>query len=102
MTSGRGYYGYSDSGMSQNMKVAKTFKCKDCGHEHDKPYPPLPEEKETSAPQGHLESLTCYVTKLNFLEATEEIFGFGIAKGGSAHNPSLTSPCEFMTADGFR
>jgi hypothetical protein len=64
-----------------------------------------------------LESLTCYVSKVNFGTADKnEIFGFGIAKGGSPNNPryilshhwipnsicSLTSPCEFVTLAGFQ
>jgi len=101
-TSSGGYYGYSGASVNENIKLAKGFTCKDCGHSHDKPYPPLPKKEELPSPKpNRFEALTCYVSKLNFLDSSKEVFGFGVAKGGSQHNPSLTSPCEFMTLDGF-
>lgn len=104
-TSGGGYYGYGGSSVKENIKAAQSFHCPDCGHNAEHPYPPLPTEIKTNAPQGlATETLTCYITKQNLLKDApqDELFGFGIAKGGSAHNPSLTSPCEFMSFGGFK
>jgi hypothetical protein len=87
------------------LKVAKDFKCTDCGHSHSKPWP-SPDHKPATAAEGSNipDELNCYVTKTVFGDKIDDkiaIFGFGISKTGSPNNPQLTSPCEFMTLDGF-
>ncbi len=100
---------YYKSVMDNNVKVAKAFSCPDCGHTHSKPWPPLTPVLQQQAPAKQQiavpESLVCYVTKRQFGEKLEKqedpIWGFGICQSGPSHNVQLTSPCEFMTLDGF-
>lgn len=114
-SSGSGYYSYGSSSMEENVKLASGFTCKDCGHTHDKPYPEIAVEAAKPQIAELHESLTCYITKMNVSNAgnetyfpcliskdKNEVFGFGIAKGGNQYNPSFTSPCEYMTLSGFK
>lgn len=102
--------------MEANIRKAANFTCPDCGHTSAKPWPPLPDAAAKPAPAAANgapaatpaaapldESFTCYVTKTNLRDAEkDDVFGFGLQRTGSAHNPQLTSPCEFMTLAGFK
>lgn len=65
-SSGGGYYSYGNNNKSSSEKAAKEFKCSECGHTHDKPFPPL---AVAEAPHQNLkyDELTCYATRLNIL-----------------------------------
>lgn len=82
---GGGYYAYGAAAMKNNIKAAQGFVCPDCGHTTDKPYPPLPtEEKTVALSNPHLQSLTCYITKMKFENRdSNAIFGLGICQSGS-------------------
>lgn len=103
---------YYKSTIRSNVTVSKNFKCPDCGHCQTKPWPELPaddvkqskEEVKEGQPPKAPEVLTCYVTRTLFGEKVEDklpIFGFGICQSGPQHNIQYTSPCEFMTLDGY-
>lgn len=46
-----------------------------------------------------------YISKQKFIlkqfESKSELFGYGLSVSGPAHRPSLTTPCEFLTAESF-
>ncbi|KAH3758444.1 Ubiquitinconjugating enzyme subfamily protein [Pelomyxa schiedti] len=117
----------NERSSSGNAALAQAFVCKDCGHSHASPKPPLPTAEELQAATKRTaakaatavtatattasastnsavsEFIKCYVSKVEFLSAPPAtVFGFGINKSGTPYNPSLTSPCEFMTYDSFQ
>jgi hypothetical protein len=97
---------YYATQMKDNIAVSRQLVCSDCGHTHAKPFPELPTNiKEGKREESKVpELLTCYVTKIRYEDNNSNaspIFGYGIARGGNNYNPTLTSPCEIMTYEGF-
>jgi hypothetical protein len=99
-SSGGSYYGYGSSQKDASASTARKFTCADCGHTHAKPYPALP-KGDGPRRDTKFDEITCYATRLNILEAKQEIFGFGISKSGNDKNPNYSSPCEYITSEGF-
>lgn len=103
-----------------NLKLSKSFSCKDCGHNYKKPFPPinagkpeLPLKKQDSkkgkkvAPKedSSKEVIIDYMSKEQFSLAVpksdEDLFGYGLIVSGPTHRPSLTTPCEFLKQESF-
>lgn len=119
------YYGYSARNKANDAGKFKNFKCETCGHTPEKPFPPLPKEDKAQK-VSKFDEITCYATRVNILfnseiefdflpppffffdfivnieDGTNDVFGFGIAMEGNPKNPSFTSPCEYITAEGFQ
>lgn len=83
-------------------KLTKAFSCPDCGHTPSKPYPPFLDQPQGVLPKAIHPDLTCYATKELYDPSSDAVWGFGVARNGTPQNPQLTSPCEFMTLDGFQ
>ena len=112
-----GLASYNDVVLSNNEKLARGFTCKDCGHTHKKPYPPLHTEdnkakgkgKGKASQVGHQEEkfqLVDYISKVKFESGKkpknkDELFGYGLIVTGANWRPSLTTPCEFLSGESF-
>ncbi|KAL4226827.1 hypothetical protein ACF0H5_014805 [Mactra antiquata] len=99
---------------SHNLKLSKAFKCEDCGHSYNKPYPPLEPakvslKKSTSKTSALGKSkgpqIIDYMSKEPFQIAKPksdgELYGYGLIVSGPTHRPALTTPCEFLQRDSF-
>ena len=99
-----------------NKKLAVNYTCKDCGHTHKKPYPPM--EVNAAAAKGKGKGkgkagadtsgyqIVDYISKDKFNSNAkptkrEDLFGYGLIVSGPSHRPALTTPCEFLTGDSF-
>ncbi|GFR72417.1 ubiquitin-conjugating enzyme E2 6 [Elysia marginata] len=119
----------SSSGNSgtynNNLKMSKSFCCKDCGHTYSKPYPELETTQDgkgkgkaskdsktktpASAKKGSESDKTPqiidYISKEKFKaqkpDSVNELFGYGLVVSGNFWRPTLTSPCEFLTGRSF-
>ncbi|WAQ93483.1 UB2J1-like protein [Mya arenaria] len=98
--------------MTHNMKLSKGFKCEDCGHTYDKPYPPLPDQVKPkkpsaakAAPKAKGPQIIDYMSKEVFKpekpKSDGDLYGYGLIVSGPTHRPALTSPCEFLKFDSF-
>ena len=117
----------NSSTYNNNLKMSKSFCCKDCGHAYNKPYPELDavqegkgkgkgkaskEIKASPASGGKKGSdgnntpqIIDYISKEKFKAqkpgGVEELFGYGLVVSGNFWRPTLTSPCEFLTGRSF-
>ncbi|RUS77394.1 hypothetical protein EGW08_014840 [Elysia chlorotica] len=116
----------NSSTYNNNLKMSKSFCCKDCGHAYNKPYPELdtipegkgkgkgkgPKVKTGSITVGKKESggdktpqIIDYISKEKFKAkkpgGVDELFGYGLVVSGNNWRPTLTSPCEFLTGHSF-
>lgn len=108
--------GWMKDTYQHNLKLSKSFKCDDCGHNFKKPFPPLdagtPEKsskKDTKkggkSSDDNANVPVCYISKQKFKtvkpKSNEELFGYGLIVSGPSHRPALTTPCEFLTLEQF-
>ncbi|GFO50509.1 ubiquitin-conjugating enzyme e2 6 [Plakobranchus ocellatus] len=120
----------SSSTYNNNLKMSKSFSCKDCGHTYNKPYPELdtiqglpPKGKgkgktskdtkvvaSADAKKGKDEEvkrpqIIDYISKEIFKAqkpgSVDDLFGYGLVVSGTNWRPTLTSPCEFITGRSF-
>ena len=100
-----------ESNAKYNERFALEFSCDDCGHCATKPYPPVETEIQTSTgtvspkQSGDRPQIIDYMSKCTFVnekpESRYNLFGYGLVKGGSRYKPTLTTPCEFLTASSY-
>lgn len=100
---------------AHNLKLSKGFKCDDCGHTYQKPYPPLEGEKKSSKKGESSKAgdggktkgpqIIDYMSKEHFKvekpKSDGEIYGYGLIVSGPTHRPALTTPCEFLQLESF-
>ncbi|GFR82629.1 ubiquitin-conjugating enzyme E2 6 [Elysia marginata] len=119
----------SSSGNSgtynNNLKMSKSFCCKDCGHTYSKPYPELetiqdgkgkgkaskdsknktPASAKKESESDKTPQIIDYISKEKFKaqkpDSVNELFGYGLVVSGNFWRPTLTSPCEFLTGRSF-
>lgn len=121
----------SNSGTyNNNLKMSKSFSCKDCGHCYKTPYPALEAVEGASAkgkgkgktskaakaspPAGakkgkdesdKMPQIIDYISKEKFKPQkpsdVNDLFGYGLVVSGNFWRPTLTSPCEFLTGRSF-
>ena len=98
------------SNASYNKTLAQRFVCTDCGHSTSKPFPPFETDlhplRDTFSKKGVCgPQIIDYMSKCKFVNRKPkskcDLFGYGLVKGGSRHKPTLTTPCEFLTASSF-
>lgn len=99
--------------LAMNLKLAKDFICKDCGHTYKKPFPPFVSEKSRKKASGTANGekerkgpqIIDYMSKERFKvqkpKGKGELYGYGIIQSGPSHRPALTTPCEFLQLDSF-
>ena len=98
---------YFNNMLKSNKKLAEGYTCKDCGHTHNKPYPPMEEAaKKGKAKQSEGFQVVDYISKVKFNSAAkpksrDDLFGYGLIVSGPDSRPALTTPCEFLTGDSF-
>ncbi|XP_046573586.1 uncharacterized protein LOC124281679 isoform X2 [Haliotis rubra] len=93
---------------SHNLKLSKSFTCKECGHTYKKPYPSLETKPAAKAPKvkddGKPE-IVDYISKDRFKVAKpksqNDLYGYGLVVSGPPSRPSLTTPCEFLTGESY-
>ncbi|KAH3873657.1 uncharacterized protein LOC127869059 [Dreissena polymorpha] len=92
---------------AHNLKLSKGFKCEDCGHTYNKPYPQLPEsstvKKSKTQPKGPqiVDYMSKEPLKVEKPKGIEDLYGYGLIVSGPTHRPALTTPCEFLKFDSF-
>lgn len=104
----------SDGNLSHNLIISQKFTCSDCGHSYTKPYPSLGNDakEETVSVMDDSKSTAAvekeiidYYSKEKFTKdgsrSDGNVFGYGIKISGSSSRPTLTTPCEFLTARSF-
>ena len=111
-----------------NKELNRKFKCSDCGHCLEKPYPEFHDETKNPKPlengicevlakdqtamdecvkkeKGCIKDIACYISyntfKLDRPKSNEDIFGFGVETESESLYSDISSPCEFLTADAF-
>ncbi|XP_067650518.1 uncharacterized protein [Haliotis asinina] len=93
---------------SNNLKLSKSFTCKECGHTYKKPYPSLdtkPAAKAAKVKDDGKPEIVDYISKDRLKVAKpksqNDLYGYGLVVSGPPSRPSLTTPCEFLTGESY-